>query len=303
MTNILLYLVPLLLFFSCSNSKNNADKPIEQQKSLSPEKFIPKLDKKLVEISGLMIYDKLFWGFNDSGGKNEIYGFNKKGDIKREVELDNAKNHDWESMAQDNKHIYLGDFGNNRGARHNLCIYKIKKKGLKDKDEQKVEAKKIRFSYALQDDFMYFNNTTPFDCEALVEFNGSLYIFSKNWKDFTTTVYKIPTKTGDYVLYPMETFNVNGLVTGADISPDKTQLALVGYQRYRSFVWLFTNFTGDDFFRGSSRYFKLNEIDGAQTEGISYSGNDSLLVSCEGTKSHHQQIFSFNISAINNGTH
>ena len=47
-----------------------------------------------------MIYNDHFWGFNDSGGKNELYGFNKSGKIKYEIELNDAKNKDWESGFQ-----------------------------------------------------------------------------------------------------------------------------------------------------------------------------------------------------------
>lgn len=299
--NILSYFVILLLFFSCSFQDKPAD--TTEIHTLNYEVFIPELSDKLKEISGLMIYDDSFWGFNDSGGKDEIYGFNKSGKIQKEIEIGEAKNRDWESITQDNEYIYIGDFGNNLGGRENLRIYKIKKKDINKEKEQKVEAQKISFKYANQDKFAYFNNTTPFDCEAMIEFKGNLYIFSKNWSERTTTIYRIPTKKGDYEIHPIETFDVQGLITGADINPDKTKLALVGYENFQSFMWVFSNFPDDNFLKGKSQHFNLNKLVNAQTEGICFLGNDSVLVSCEKTSAFKQQVFLFDLTENDNGTH
>lgn len=297
---ILSFLIVLLPFFSCSNAEIKDEK---EPKSLQAESFIPDLSEKLQEISGLIIYDNLFWGFNDSGGKDRLYGFDKTGTIQKEIEIKDAKNRDWEAIAQDEDNIYIGDFGNNGGSREGLCIYKINKSDIEDKEEQNVDAKKIGFNYVNQTRFAYLNNTTPYDCEALVEFNGNLFIFSKNWQDFTTTVYKIPTEEGDYAINPLDSFNVNGLITGADISPDKKYLALVGYQNYKSFIWLFSSFLEDNFFKGNSEYFSLEGVDGSQTEGISFYDNQTLLVTTERTSFYKQQVFLFDITEIVNGTH
>jgi hypothetical protein len=232
-----------------------------------------------------------------------LYGFNKSGKIKYEIKLDNAQNEDWESITQNDKHIFVGDFGNNNGNRKNLCIYKIDKKDISDKGEQKVDVKEIEFKYADQDRFSYLDKTTPYDCEAMVAFNDKLYLFSKNWRDGTTWQYEVPTKKGEYEISPTDTFNVKCLVTGADISPDNKTLALVGYENYRSFIWLFSDFPGDRFFEGKSQHIKLEGIDGAQTEGICFLSNDSILVSCEKTQSHYQQVFLFDLNKLSDGTH
>ncbi|WP_163324888.1 hypothetical protein [Draconibacterium mangrovi] len=300
MINIHSCLLLMFVFFSCSSPEKKTDNPIVQ---LQAEKYIPDIADKLNEISGLMIFNDHFWGFNDSGGKNELYGFNKSGKIKYEIELDNAKNRDWESITQTDEKIFIGDFGNNLGNRNNLLIYKIDKKDISDKEEQKVDVKEIKIKYALQDRFSFLDKTTPYDCEAMVAFKNKLYLFSKNWRDGTTWQYELPTKKGEYEITPTDTFNVKCLVTGADISPDNKTLALVGYENYRSFIWLFSDFPGDQFFEGKSRHIKLEGIDGAQTEGICFLNNDSILVSCEKTRSHNQQVFLFDLNKLNDGTH
>ena len=301
MTNILSNLILLFLFFSCSFTEKSPD--ASNSKVLTPLSYIPDLDNELNEISGMLYYDELYWGFNDSGGKNQLYGYTKEGKIVKEVEIEDAKNRDWESIAQDSSHIYIGDFGNNMGGRENLRIYKIKKKDINKKDKQEVKSKKISFSYADQERFGFFDKTTPFDCEAMIELKGSLYIFSKNWQDRTTTVYRIPTKKGEYEVHPVDTFNVKGLITGADISSDNTHLALVGYENYKSFIWLFSDFPEDNFFDGKKQRFKLKGLNNTQTEGICFYGNDTLLVSCERTHAFKQQVFLFDLTKTTNGTH
>ncbi|WP_347839625.1 hypothetical protein [uncultured Draconibacterium sp.] len=300
MTNIHSCLLAMFILFSCSNPEKKENKDAV---TLQAEKYIPEVSDKLTELSGLLIYDDLYWGFNDSGGKNKLYGFAASGKIKKEIEFDAAKNRDWESITQDNKTIYVGDFGNNMGNRNNLLIYKVKKKDISKKKEQKVDVKEIKFSYTNQNRFHYSDKSTPYDCEAMVAFKNHIYLFSKNWRDRTTWRYKIPTKKGEYKIQPIDTFQVNGLITGADISPDKQQLALVGYENYRSFIWLFSDFKGDSFFEGKSQFIELKGINGSQTEGICFLNNQTLLVSCERTNSFMQQVFLFDLTKTEHGTH
>ena len=302
MTNKLSNLILLFLFFSCSHPGKSPNGSHEM--FLSPQFYIPKLDNELYEISGLLIYDALFWGFNDSGGKNKLYGYNKNGIIECEIEVEDAKNRDWESIAQDESHIYIGDFGNNMGGRKNLRIYKINKKDINPKKKkQKVQSKKISFKYANQKKFGFFDKTTPFDCEAMIAFKGHLYLFSKNWQDRTTTVYSIPAKKGEYEIYPRDTFNVKGLITGADISADNKKLVLVGYENYKSFIWLFSDFQQDKFFSGKNQRFELQLLNNAQTEGIYFKDDNTVLVSCERTHAFKQQIFLFDLTETTDGTH
>lgn len=268
-----------------------------------PEPFIPELPDKLHESSGLIYYDGLLWTINDSGGENKIYGFDFSGNIQREITVKNTKNDDWEEIAQDEKNIYIGDFGNNNGTRKNLRIFKIEKKDL-DANVDEVGAEVIKFAYINQKSFQFTLHDTPFDCEAMAELNNQLYLFSKNWDEQTTTVYKVPKNEGNFNIVPEGTFNVNGLVTGADVSPDKKSLVLVGYRDFIPFIWLFSNFTDDHFFSGEKSFILLDSITDAQTEGICFLNNNILLISCEQTSSFPQQVFLFNTKAMKMyGTH
>lgn len=296
MNNILFVLIHLMVFISCHNQdKNNSEisESIENPGSsqIHFQQFIPQMDPALNENSGLIFYDNLLWTFNDSGGESKIYGFDFSGNIKKEIELTGAVNVDWEEIAQDETHIYIGDFGNNNGARKNLKIYRINKKDIDQNLKQDIDWEIIQFDYANQKNFGYPPLTTPFDCEAMTELNDTLLLFSKDWEKLTTTVYKIPKNEGYFNLNPVDSFNVKGVITGADISPDKKILALIGYNNFKPLLWIFSEISAENIFGRTNHYIEFDSLQYAQTEGICFLGNDTLLISCEQTPVFDHQVF------------
>ena len=302
MLKILITLL-ILISVSCQFKKKTKVSSVNISQNITstivePQQFIKNLPNKLAENSGIIFYDNLLWTFNDSGGRNIIYGFNLGGEIEKEIEIEDAKNVDWEDIAQDEKHIYIGDFGNNRGMRKNQNVYRIKKKDIGKDAKQKVKSKKIQFSFEDQTDYSFQGKNTPFDCEAIVDFNESLYIFTKDWTTRFTTVYEVPKEKGKYTIKPIGKFNVNGLITGADISPDKSKLALVGYKDYKPILWIFSDFTADNFWGEQKIHIEMNPIFDAQTEGVCFLGNDSILISCERTSTFQQQVFLIDLNNL-----
>ncbi|MBN2635158.1 MAG: hypothetical protein JXR61_02730 [Prolixibacteraceae bacterium] len=308
MKRILSTLLLLIISVSCNFGQTKKAPPLDISDSvyvvkMTPEPFIPELPYELNENSGLILYDGLLWSFNDSGGENKIFGFDFSGNIQKEIEIENAENYDWEEIAQDNKHIYVGDFGNNNGHRKNLKIYKVKKDNL-NKKSGKVKADVIQLNYADQMSFDFSMQQTEFDCEAMAVFGDHLYLFTKNWKNQTTTVYKVPTMVGEYSIEPLEKFSINGLVTGADFSRDEKRLAIIGYRDYVPFLWLFEGFEKDHFFSGEKTFVLMDSIVEAQTEGVCFLNNAVLLISCEETNAFIQQVFLFNTITMKlNGTY
>ncbi len=303
MKKIVLLISALLVLNSCNFRKENKKQVVSGTKVLSvmqvnPQVYVPKLPGSLSETSGLLFYDNLFWTFNDSGGKNRIYGFNTEGDIEREIKIKNADNHDWEDITQDEHFIYIGDFGNNNGDRKNLVIYRINKKGITKKKEQSISADEIKFSYHDQENFNFRQHSTAFDCEAMVEMKNQLYIFTKNWINETTTVYTLPATEGNYKAAAIDSFDMKCLVTGADISPDQTKIAILGYHNYKPVMRLFWNVEAGSFFSGKSLFIDMDSINRAQTEGICFLGNDTILISCEDTKYFDQQVFYIDLKTI-----
>ena len=94
----------------------------------------------------------------------------------------------------------------------------------------------------------------------------------------------MPAVTGTYAAHFKAVFNVNGLVTAADLSLDGTAAALLGYDETTgaTFVWLLSDFPGTQFFRGNKRRIKLPSTAlVGQVEGVCFAENRRLLVSNE----------------------
>ena len=71
----------------------------------------------------------------------------------------------------------------------------------------------------------------------------SLVLFSKNRKTFTTELYFIPKKKGNYSLKFKKSLPVNSLITGADYNERLKLFALVAYNKGGRTVYLyFTEF-------------------------------------------------------------
>jgi putative lipase involved disintegration of autophagic bodies len=88
------------------------------------EKF--ELPSEIKETSGLLLIDGKIITHNDRGDAANLYEIDSlSGNLLRTIRITNATNEDWEDLAEDENHIYIGDFGNNDGNRTNLRIYKI----------------------------------------------------------------------------------------------------------------------------------------------------------------------------------
>jgi hypothetical protein len=228
------------------------------------------LNEDLRETSGLENVNGKIYTHNDSGGSNLLYEINAAtGDVIRSITVIGATNVDWEDLACDDTHLYIADIGNNLGSRTDLKIYKILKSDLDTNNM--VNAETIAFSYADQTKFTYDNFTTPYDAEALIAYNGQLYIFTKNWADYTSKVYSIPTVPGNYEVTSVSEKVLDVMVTGAASDGAGSSVALVGYTnpydkdtQFKSMIVKLSAFAGNNFFSGS---IAEHEIENSQVVG------------------------------------
>lgn len=238
------------------------------------------------ESSGIVLSDGYVWTHNDNGGHSEIYKIDTAtGALVQTVSVTNYPNNDWEDITADNDYIYVGDFGNNKGDRTNLKILKISKTQFISNTSAQVSvtAEAINFSYADQTVFTP-SSTHNFDCESVLSMGDSLYIFTKDRGDMQTRVYKLPKTAGTYSVSPYTSYDVKGLITGADYNPQTKEVVLVGYlsSHKSSFLYYLDDFTGDMFFSGNKRRVEIgNAVNDWQTEGICYDKNTELFISCE----------------------
>ena len=244
--------------------------------------FNANLDAKLNETSGLIWWNNQVWTHNDSGGEPALYAIDTAtGKVVKKVIIKNATNIDWEDIAQDDTYIYIGDIGNNvNGNRRDLKVYKVKKSDVISNTT--VKAAIINFSYNDQTDFTPTgSNHTNFDCEALLAYGTSLFLFSKDWVDNKTRLYKLPKKPGTYKAIDIGELNVQGLITGAEIIANKRVIVLTGYNSLVSpFIYLLYDFTDNQFFAANKRKVSISQSF-LQAEGICAISDTNFYISNE----------------------
>ncbi|MEM5538793.1 hypothetical protein [Olleya sp. AS48] len=260
-------LVFALLFMSCNTGKLTV---------------VGSIDGDLDEASAAQLISgsDLIWTIEDAGNKNNVYGLDKKGNIIKDIDISNIKNHDWEDLAADNiGNLYIGDFGNNSRKRDHFFIYKVNNiANIKDK----TEAETIRFT--LPDDIK------SEDFEAFFLWNNDFYIFSKENKK--TMVIKVPNTIGSHVATYVTDYKLKGKdtrVTSADISPDGSTIILLNHDR----IWKLTNFKSDAFFDGNVESISLNHD--SQKEGVCFINNTSIYITDEDSGKEDNNIYKFKL--------
>jgi hypothetical protein len=260
---------------------------------------VPKLSRvcgfpeELKENSGLTEYSNLLWNINDGGNAAAIYGFGPKDTIIHQtVIVREAVNTDWEDITQDEKHLYIGDFGNNLGDRRDLRIYIINKQDILPSTDTIGVAGIISYSYQDQTDFTTAANyTTPWDCEASVVLGDSVILFTKDWQSNQTSLYTLPAKAGNYTAKFRKRYNISGLVTAAAWSKTKKELLILGYQNYIPFISVVPDFSLDNLTFADIRRINFPGLLGTQTEGIAFSADGSVYVTCEKSPIVMQTLF------------
>ena len=256
----------------------------------------------LHESSGLMTLNggATVWTHNDSGGEPTIYEIEpKNGEVLRQITLTNAKNIDWEDLTHDEDgNIYIGDFGNNKMKRKNLCIYKFNiNKALYSQMISSVAVEKIEFAYPDQTAFPPKKDNRNFDCESIVHYKKRLYLFSKNHStpyNGYTKLYALPDRPNTVpqpytaarqpytasLIDSVKTGNnkYDSWITSAALSPDAQELVLLSSDR----LFVFSDWTGDNFFSGKRKIVLLPSF--SQKEGVCFMDKNTLLISDERTR-------------------
>ncbi len=265
--------------------------------STVPIKMVRSLPLELRETSGLIFWNYSLWTHNDSGGEPVLYKLDTlTGKVLQKVTLVNALNIDWEEIAQDDSFIYIGDFGNNLGTRKDLKVYVVSKTEVPFNKDGEVTASVINFSYADQQSYTMANRSNDYDCEAMVTYGDSLYLFTKNWANQQSRLYALPKTPGTYSVYPIDTLAADGLITGADLSPSGNELVLCGYKNYSPIVWVLYDYRNGFFFKGNKRRITFSGMTGTQTEGAAFLRESEVVISSEKTTISPAGLFKINIS-------
>lgn len=184
---------------------------------------------KVKETSGLIVHNQFIWTFNDSGGKAELYKIDPStGQILHTLEIENAKNKDWEDITLSKKHLYISDTGNNKGKRRKLTIYKIK---LSELNQESTKAEILTFTFPDQPLKRSKEIPTDFDCESLIFYQDKLHIFTKQKNSFGTSHYSLSPTEKEQEAKKINSFALGYLATGTSIEKTKKGylLTFIGY--------------------------------------------------------------------------
>lgn len=247
------------------------------------------------ETSGLCIINSTLYSINDSGNPSEIWYANidslYSGNTVWKATKINVKNIDWEAIETDDthKHLYIGEFGNNKGKRRDLKIIKIPiiDNSIKgdsivniEFDYEDYTEKKIEKSISIKGRKMH-----NFDCEAFWVLDSSIYLFTKNWGNRKCNVYQIPNRSGKHTAKRIGQFDPGFLVTDCVKVGDSLfycGYSLTGNQYIGSVSWGTW---------GNCSRKKLN-IKPAQFEAITWdSQKGDFILSSESRKSQKESLF------------
>jgi hypothetical protein len=231
------------------------------------------LDSLLGGSSTLFFWNNGYWTFNDHND-NCLYQIDStSATITETLCINSISSHDMEEISQDSLYLYFGDMGNNRGNRQDLHILRISKESILN---QTFAIDTIAFSYEDQTDFTAQPQATDFDCEAFVVTDDSIYLFTKQWVSTQTTIYSLPKTPGTHIAQRRETYNVNGLITGATYIPEYQLIVLCGYSysskvkvaSLRPFIVLLYDYKDNRFFSGNKRRLSFKPTVKSQMEAI-----------------------------------
>lgn len=256
------------------------------------------LDRRVYEPSGIVAsrkYADIFWTHGDSGRPPKLYAVDRQGALVAELTVDGVENVDWEDIALDEHgNLWIGDIGNNFSDRKDLVVLCIAEPDPYAGLESVGVDRRVRFTYPDQDDFS--DSRGPFDAEALFWWSGSLWLATKHRQDTLTVLYRFPQldmlDIDEVVLERVSEWdlgtqlgeghppsNYPGMATGAGVSVDQKQLALLSYDA----VFVFELAAGQpDPFAGKVHRIALDPRYVDQVEGVAWEGEQLLLVNESG---------------------
>ncbi len=288
-------LVALLSVSGCSSATTySVRKPLDVD-------VIANLPTTLDESSGIAIVNGKVWSHNDSGSKNQIYQLSPDfKTITKTLTVQNSRNYDWEALAQSQRYLYIGDTGNNSTRRNGGIIYKVPLSSLNNKRTVKpVSMLRYRFK-DFEHGKTYQHN---FDSEAMTVVGDQLWLFSKNWQDEHTKLYRLNPMKKQQTVAPEGNYPVKGLITSADYDPNTSTLVLLGYRKEvllgYSFIWLIK--VKDNQIDWSTAKYKRLRIY-SQWEAVHWYKDNQLLITSEKNSLAKAMIARVDVSSLMKGS-
>ena len=268
----------------------SAQIPLSALRFLKPDGQIsPAL---LTECSGLvhsLRYNGVFWAHGDGGSGASIVPVTASGKLARgwtgAVRVEGCKNNDWEDIALDEKgNLIIADVGNNSGRRKQLMLHFV--------NEPKPGAVSVRPTRTLRVHYEDQKGDSPdYDCEAVFSAGGRIYFLTKHRSDKRTRLYRLTgeSTTRSNLLRLVGSFDVGGMVTAADASPDGKLVAVLTYTT----LWVFSYDRASGSIFTKSESVRRTPIFAWQAEAVAWEGKDALVIANE-----NGQLFRVALSSL-----
>ena len=240
---------------------------------------VGKIDPALVsECSGLvqsLRYDGIFWALGDSGNAAAIVPVTPDGKLppgwSGPVRVEGYKNYDWEDLALDGKgNLIIADVGNNRGRRQQLMLHFVKEPGPGTTVVKPTRTLRVHYEDQRE-------ASPDYDCEAVFCAGDRIYFLTKHRSDKRTRLYRLEGESSEKSnpLRLVDSFEIGGMVTAADVSPDGKLVAVLTYTSL--WVFEFDPVSGNIFRRG----MRWTPVFAWQAEAAAFHGNDSVVIANE----------------------
>ncbi len=246
----------------------------------------------LTECSGLvhsLRYNGVFWAHGDGGSGASIVPVTASGKLARgwtgAVRVEGCKNNDWEDIALDEKgNLIIADVGNNNGRRKQLMLHFV--------SEPKPGAVSVRPTRTLRVHYEDQKGDSPdYDWEAVFSAGGRIYFLTKHRSDKRTRLYRLDgeSTTRSNPLRLVGSFDVGGMVTAADASPDGKLVAVLTYTT----LWVFSYDRASGSIFTKSESVRRTPIFAWQAEAVAWEGKDALVIANE-----NGQLFRVALSSL-----
>jgi hypothetical protein len=302
-------LLILSVLVTTSIASSDQDIPVSEIQAMNKLEKIARIrHEPISEVSGMVKsrrYPDVYWVHNDSDDIPRLFALDKQGKViisdylapsyygeKPETDKKSWRGHnihlasniDWEDIAIDEDFLYISDMGNNGNVRRDLGVYVLFEPNPKGVFETRI-LKYMPIVYPEQKQFPA--NQWHFDSEALFISEGKLYFLTKHRKqgkfdefESGTNLYRLDTEFTDQanILQKVDSNDNIAVVTGADLSPDGSKLAILTYIG----IWIFDRpEQGDQWLQQKSRLLKLDPEVTQKVEAICWDDGQTLMIANE----------------------
>lgn len=177
---------------AASSSSSSGGPPLQGECIVCdpPSNQGPLKNVSLAETSGLTAgaaQSDVFYAHNDSGDSSRFFAFSRSGADLGTLNVDGAKNDDWEDIAKgpcaQGSCLFIGDIGDNLLTRMSYEVYRVAEPSLIQPGEQNIASERISFVY----------EDGPHDAEVLLvhPLTGVLTIITKVGSG-RASIYELP---------------------------------------------------------------------------------------------------------------